>query len=88
MTCGTQTNQVGSLAAPIDPGLLPLGNYGGALPTHALKVGSVAIDTGNNNAALTNDQRGTGFPRVLNSIADVVPLVGENRRRVTDVCRT
>jgi len=51
-------NIVGSKANPIDPGLLPLGNYGGPLQTMGLKYTSPAIDHGNNSAGLTVDQRG------------------------------
>jgi len=52
--------------------LAPLGAYGGPTMTHALLPGSSAIDAGDNSlavdessAALTNDQRGTGFARIV-----------------------
>jgi CSLREA domain-containing protein len=52
-----------------DPGLGPLQNNGGPTHTHALQMGSVAIDAGNtggcfdeNGSALTNDQRGLARP--------------------------
>ena len=59
----------------VDPklGALTIAN-GGQTPTHALLAGSPAIDTGNNalavdpsngNAALDFDQRGAGFPRIV-----------------------
>ncbi len=47
---------VGTSAAPIDPLLGPLANYGGLTETLALLPGSRAIDAGNSN--LTTDQRG------------------------------
>ena len=34
---------IGTTLAPLDPGLDPLGNYGGPSPTHRLKAGSFAI---------------------------------------------
>jgi hypothetical protein len=51
----------------------PLANNGGPTRTHALLVGSPAIDAGDNTAAaaLTTDQRGTGFPRIVNSTVDI-----------------
>lgn len=52
-----------------DPKLGPLASNGGPTPTHALLVGSPAIDAGDPNFDSTNspyDQRGPGFPRVLN----------------------
>jgi hypothetical protein len=48
----------------VDPRLAPLANNGGPTLTHALLSGSPAIDTGNNAAGLTYDQRGPGHPRV------------------------
>jgi Divergent InlB B-repeat domain len=43
----------------------------GCVTTMALAVGSPAIDAGNNAAALANDQRGAGFPRVVGAAADI-----------------
>lgn len=54
-----------------NPLLGPLGNNGGLTQTHALGVGSPAINAGNNLAALDNDQRGTGFDRVVGGAADI-----------------
>jgi len=55
-----------------DPQLTPLGNHGGSTPTHALSAASYAIDHGNNNAAaLDTDQRGSGYAREVNGIADI-----------------
>jgi len=54
-----------------NPGLDVLANNGGPTQTLALLAGSPAIDTGSNPAALTTDQRGTGFPRTLGAGTDV-----------------
>ncbi|MBX7105216.1 MAG: right-handed parallel beta-helix repeat-containing protein [Gemmataceae bacterium] len=62
---------VGTEATPVDPTLGPLANNGGPTLTHLLKSGSLAFDKGNNNAGLTFDQRGTGFPRTLAGITDI-----------------
>jgi hypothetical protein len=45
-----------------DPGLLPLGDYGGETPTHALLPGSLAIDAGYLQFCLKADQRGVARP--------------------------
>jgi hypothetical protein len=65
-------NQVGAHAAPINPLLAPLGNYGGPTQTMALLPGSPAIDAGSIAAlpaGLTTDQR--GLPRVVNGTVDI-----------------
>ncbi|MET0225184.1 MAG: choice-of-anchor Q domain-containing protein, partial [Dokdonella sp.] len=54
-----------------DPHLLPLADNGGRTLTHSLALDSVAIDAGNNVEALTTDQRGDTFPRVLGLTADI-----------------
>jgi len=59
-----------------DPKLLPLHDNAGPTKTHALRPGSPAIDAGNNVNAYTTDQRGTGFPRVIGSAADVGAFEG------------
>jgi CSLREA domain-containing protein len=68
-TCGPGFTQVG-LA---DLNLGPLGDNGGPTQTIALGPGSVAIDAGDNAAAagLITDQRGTGYPRIVNGRVDV-----------------
>ena len=48
---------IGTIAAPVDPKLAPLGNYGGPTQTHALLPGSLAINAGD-PATITADQRG------------------------------
>jgi hypothetical protein len=73
-TNGSNGDQVGSVASPLDPRLGPLANNGGPTQTHALLADSTAIDAGNNcvvdnsctpplGLSLTTDQRGAGFPR-------------------------
>ena len=53
------TDQIGTPAAPIDPLLGPLADYGGPTLTHALQPGSPAINRGD-PAAPPQDQRGYG----------------------------
>jgi hypothetical protein len=54
-----------------DPMLGPLANNGGRTQTQALTLGSPAIDAGNNAHNYQFDQRGEGFPRVVNGRADI-----------------
>lgn len=79
-TPGTNGNFIGTHTAPINAGLAPLANNGGPTQTHALLPGSRAINRGSNalatdptddNASLTTDQRGTGFPRVRGTSVDM-----------------
>ena len=48
-----------------------LADNGGPTLTHALLHDSSAIDVGVSDPALLNDQRGSGFPRVFGSAADI-----------------
>jgi CSLREA domain-containing protein len=68
-TCSPGFTQVG-LA---DMQLGPLGDNGGPTQTIALGSGSVAINAGDNAAAagLITDQRGAGFPRIVNGRVDI-----------------
>src|SRR5262249_34310098 len=68
---GVNGNQVGTAANPIDPRLGPLADNGGPTLTHALLPGSPAIDAGNNAYATDFDQRGPGFPRIVNGLIDI-----------------
>jgi hypothetical protein len=68
---GVNGNQVGSPSVPIDPLLGPLADNGGPTLTHALLSGSPAIDAGNNAYATDWDQRGPGYPRIVNGIIDI-----------------
>ena len=59
-----------------NPLLAALANYGGPTQTYALLPGSPALDAGDNAAAsaLALDQRGAGFPRVVNGVVDMGAL--------------
>ena len=58
LNIGGTGNLIGSLAAPIDPLLGPLADNSGPTETHALLVGSPAIDAGDDGVTQTEDQRG------------------------------
>ena len=58
LTIGGTGNQIGSIAEPLDPLLGPLAFNGGPTQTHALLVGSPAINAGNDGVTQTEDQRG------------------------------
>ena len=58
-------NAPGDQTGFTDPGLAPLADNGGPTETHALLPESPAIDAGSNPNNLTTDQRGPGFPRIL-----------------------
>ena len=65
------TDLVGTTMSPIDPMLGPLSDNGGPTQTMALLPGSRAIDAGDNTDAPEWDQRGSGFPRIVNGIIDI-----------------
>ncbi len=58
---GSSFNQVGTIAAPINPLLGPLKNNGGRTSTRALLDGSPALDNANSSFALSVDQRNDFF---------------------------
>jgi filamentous hemagglutinin family protein len=60
---------VGTAAAPLDAGLAPLADNGGATPTHALLDNSPARNAGNNTNAPATDQRQQ--PRILDGAIDI-----------------
>lgn len=70
---GSNGDQVGTTASPLDALLGPLANNGGFTQTHALLSGSPAFDAGNNalvtsppfNGPPFTDQRGNGFNRIV-----------------------
>ena len=77
---GASGNFIGTALNPIDPLLGPLQNNGGPTFTHALLLGSDAIDSGENalavdstngNAPLVSDQRVTPFNRVFGVSVDM-----------------
>ncbi len=72
ITPGSNGNQTG------DPLFGPLTNNGGPTATYlpaqfspAIDMGSNALATDHNSVALTTDQRGAGFPRILNGTVDI-----------------
>jgi fibronectin-binding autotransporter adhesin len=69
----------GTIANPLNPELAPLGNYGGPTPTMALLFGSPAINAGSVGSVpsgVTTDQRGPGYPRIVNSTVDIGAFEG------------
>jgi Right handed beta helix region/FG-GAP-like repeat len=65
------TELVGTSAHPIDARLGPLQNNGGPTETMALLAGSPAIGAGDSTNAAQWDQRGPGFPRIVNGRMDI-----------------
>jgi hypothetical protein len=63
------SDQIGTPATPIDPLLGPLQNNGGPTFTHALLLGSPAIDKGESSGA-TADQRGFGRRKDVAALAN------------------
>ncbi|MEO8353688.1 MAG: choice-of-anchor Q domain-containing protein, partial [Chthoniobacteraceae bacterium] len=55
----------------VDPVLGPLQNNGGPTQTHALTIGSPAVNKGSNPLGLPFDQRGIGFTRTFGSQSDI-----------------
>jgi hypothetical protein len=68
---GVHGNQVGNAFDLIDPLLGPLKDNGGPTFTMALLPGSPAIDAGSNAYATDWDQRGPGYPRIVNGTIDI-----------------
>jgi hypothetical protein len=64
---GVQGNQVGVS----DPGLAPLGDYGGPTQTMALLPGSPAIDAGRNAFVAPGDTDQRGLPRIAGGTMDI-----------------
>jgi hypothetical protein len=77
-------DQVGTPADPIDARLGPLQDNGGPTLTHALLLGSPAINGGDPNFAPPPDfdQRGPGFLRVRDGRIDIGALEGNPQFRV------
>jgi hypothetical protein len=79
---GVSNNQVGvapNLGALADNGCAtPAGNPATAacVPTHLPNAGSPVRDAGSNPLALTTDQRGAGFPRVVGAATDIGAVEG------------
>lgn len=64
-------NIIGSKATPVNAKLNSLANNGGPTRTHLPADDSPVVDKGSNPAGLTTDQRGSGFPRTINSLVDI-----------------
>lgn len=69
-------NQAGTAVAPLNPLVGSLATNGGPTLTIGLLPGSPALDMGSNPAGLSTDQRGPGFPRVINGTPDVGAFEG------------
>jgi predicted outer membrane repeat protein len=72
---GITLSGAGNLTGVNNPGLSPLANNGGPTQTMALTATSPALDAGPTTVPTfpgnTTDQRGTGFPRVVNGRVDI-----------------
>lgn len=72
---GLINGQAGNQVGVGNPGLRPLGHYGGPTQTVALTSASPAVDAGDNGEAsgsgLTTDQRGAGFARISRGQTDI-----------------
>jgi hypothetical protein len=66
---GSGNNLTGTAAAPLNPRLAPLGNFGGHTQTMPPMAGSPTLNAGSNPAGLTTDQRGS--PRVAGPAPDI-----------------
>jgi large repetitive protein len=83
-TNGVNQDQVGTIAAPIDPLLGPLSWNGGLTQTHSLLLGSPAMDKG--FSALASDQRGAARyddPAVANATGGDGSDIGSYERNPT-----
>lgn len=67
------TNNIIGVEVTADPQLLQLRNNGGWTETHALALGSPAVDAGHNtnDEFSAGDQRGHDYPRVIGDAADI-----------------
>jgi hypothetical protein len=75
---GANGNRIGEFDSPLSPLLGSLADNGGPTRTYLPQGGSPVIDAGSNalakdqsNNDLTTDQRGAGFPRVLNGTVEI-----------------
>ncbi|MFP6762676.1 MAG: Calx-beta domain-containing protein, partial [Planctomycetaceae bacterium] len=81
---GQAGDQVGTTLSPFDPVLGSLADNGGSTLTHALLVGSPAIDSGNNSGGDPVDQRGGRRP--TDNTADVGAFeIQDNRISIGDL---
>ena len=68
-----------------DPNLAPLSFNGGATRTHALLVGSPAIDTGDTTTFPATDQRGITRPQDGDGAGGARSDIGSYERRISDI---
>ena len=71
---GSNGNQVGTAAVPINPMLGALQDNGGPTATMALLPGSPAFNAGDSSlipVSVTTDQRGSGYARIENGTVDI-----------------
>jgi hypothetical protein len=64
----------GNIVGNVDPQLAPLANNGGGTLTMLPLAASPVIDAGSNAlipAGITTDQRGAGYPRIVNGTVDI-----------------
>jgi predicted outer membrane repeat protein len=76
-TGGAAGNLLGTVSTKINAKLGPLAANGGPTNTMALLAGSPAIDAGSNSlipTGVTTDQRGNGFPRIVDGTVDIGAL--------------
>jgi hypothetical protein len=62
------------------PNLGPLADNGGGTLTHSIGLDSAAIDHGNVVSGVTNDQRGSGFPRLFGDAPDIGAFENQGER--------
>jgi len=70
LTNGTNGDKVGTVAAPLNVLLAPLGSYTGPTQTVAPLPGSPALDTGPCAFGITTDQRGVSRPQPAGGACD------------------
>ena len=78
---GTSAN---NLAFGTNLKLLPLGNYGGQSRVMLPGLGSPLINAGSNPLALSTDQRGSGFARVVGGTIDIGAAESQDFLTVTN----
>lgn len=82
---GVNSDQVGTAVSPLDPMLDQLRNNGGNTLTHALLLGSPAIDAANDGNCPVTDQRGSNRPYDGDVDGDAVCDIGAYEGPVVDL---
>ena len=84
ITNGTNGNQVGTNASPLNPLLAPLANNGGKTQTHALQAGSPAIDKGRTQGtpgiAEILPKTSTRIEKYYSAATSLVPMATTDQR--------